>query len=421
MSTNNGQPSHDNTLSGYAPDAPRPASPHPEYPSATAEPPTAHAEPGSVSDHGMPVPRQANESLSAPETRSLQNVAAHPPFVGPANAEPPSAHAEPGSASDHGDDTLASDTAPSYERRRTREHEAHPPFVGSANAEPPSASELRTRSDSEPEHSIDSDHPEPRSGLGRSTIDAYDPDALLHALAVLDFSPAALADQLNLSPFALLDWLESENTQRQLTRYQALERQMLDLRSFKSRRLSIENLEHVLQTTQDLVEKRRTATTLLRLLDRPLTDQRAPTEPKPRSASDRPRSEARPRHPPEPRSQGDQEASSACDESDLRSGSDHGDAPNAIDSHSASGAQSLDHAAQPPFVGSAHAEPPSASELKTQPESELKIQSERELKIQPECEPKNPDANDGPNWDAFFPEAFTGRNGPSAPKPHQRE
>jgi len=100
----------------------------------------------------------------------------------------------------------------------------------------------------------------------QAVIAAHDPDRLLHALAVLDFNPPALAEQLDVSPFALADWLESDETQRQLTRYQSLERQMLDLRALKSRRITIESLEHVLETTQDLAEKRRTATTLLRLL-----------------------------------------------------------------------------------------------------------------------------------------------------------
>ena len=101
----------------------------------------------------------------------------------------------------------------------------------------------------------------------QAVIAAHDPDRLLHALTVLDFNPAALAEQLDVSPFALADWLASDDTQRQLARYQAIERQMLDLRALKSRRITIESLEHVLETTQDLVEKRRTATTLLRLLD----------------------------------------------------------------------------------------------------------------------------------------------------------
>jgi len=127
-------------------------------------------------------------------------------------------------------------------------------------------------------------HPEPvaqplqPSANDRARVASFDQDALLHALSVLDFDPAALATELNVSPFALLDFLESDDVQSSLDRFKALERQMLQLRSFKSRRRAIESLEHVLETTEDLVEKRRTATTLLRTISSPFAGNHPPTE-----------------------------------------------------------------------------------------------------------------------------------------------
>jgi hypothetical protein len=100
----------------------------------------------------------------------------------------------------------------------------------------------------------------------RARIAGFDQEALLHALALLDFNPAELAAQLSISPFALLGWFESDETQSQLARYKAFEHRMLELRAFKTRRLTIEHLEHVLETTEDLIEKRRTAAALLRAI-----------------------------------------------------------------------------------------------------------------------------------------------------------
>jgi hypothetical protein len=99
-----------------------------------------------------------------------------------------------------------------------------------------------------------------------AVIAAYSDDALLHALAAFEFSPLTLAETLNVSPFVLLAWLESDEVQSKLDRYHNLERQLLELRSFQSRRRTIQSLEHVLQTTEDLIEVRRTATTLHRVI-----------------------------------------------------------------------------------------------------------------------------------------------------------
>jgi len=324
---------------------------------------------------------------------------------------------------------------------------AQPPFVGSAKAEPPSDSERGSRSDSQRGTRSDSERgilSDGEPGIQNDTeptdIAAYDPSALLHALALLDFSPSALAEQLNISPFALLDWFESEETQQQLTRYQNIERQMLDLRAFKSRRLSIENLEHVLETTQDLVEKRRTATTLLRLLTRPPSEGERTTK---RRSDASPAS--KPRH---------SEPGSASDESEPRSGSGHGDdasrvrqrehaqtesasppaepgsvsdhgtpaAPQPFDSHPAPEAQSPEkYAAQPPFHGSAQAEPPSEASAERSATASRRTASANRTRatINEDSATKEPRAEI--DWDTFFPEASTGRDGSTTPTPHQRE
>jgi len=305
---------------------------------------------------------------------------------------------------------------------------AQPHFDGSALAEPPSEREYAA-SETEP-------HPE------NEPLSAYDPNALLHALAVLDFSPDALAQQLNRSPFELLDFLESEFAQSQLTRYRTLERQMLDLRAFKSRRLAIENLEHVLESTHDLIEKRRTATTLLRLLIAPTTRARstptantdqssahtnpsptprtpttnqaasppfhgsAPAEP-PASASEREAPIAQQSSAPQPPFHGSAQAEPPPNNTAAQprfhgsataeppSASDLADQSDSEPPHKPDSEHDNPHnsyrdpnsaAAQPPFHGSAHAEPPSESELAGQSASELPDQSDSELVDQSDSE-----------------------------------
>jgi len=266
--------------------------------------------------------------------------------------------------------------------------EAEPSFLGSAQAE---------RLFPAPTDGPADDH---------SRIAARDPAGLLHALALLDFSPTALAQELDVSPFALLQWLESEEVQHELARYHAIERQMLALRACKSRRLTIDSLEHVLETTDDLVEKRRTATTLLRLLSRPLCEGERTTK---RRSDASPASEP---HPAEPGSVSDRGTPAA---------------PQPLDSHLAPEAQSLEkHEAQPSFYGSAQAEPRSESELKNPSDHALRNKSARAHMTAPAPERDEEPSDQSiqlctePDWDAFFPEAFT-TSEPKAPTPHQRE
>jgi len=338
--------------------------------------------------------------------------------------------------------------------RSDQNNAAQPPFVGSASAEPPSECELERPNESELENQsageqcIDLENETPPDD--RAIIAAHDPARLLHALAVLDFSSTALASELSVSPFTLLDWLESEETQRQLTRCQTIERQMLDLRALRSRRLTIESLEHVLETTQDLVEKRRTATTLLRLLTR--TDHKPRTKTKSMaaqppfhgSAKAEPPSNSEPQEKRGSESQEERagESQEKC-ESKLRemcdSQSQQESAPErtaqtsskrANQSESARGSDHTQErhdqtdanpAAQPRFVGSANAEPPSVSEQQdvcvSKPQDVCAVACETSDQQQPTTDQPRTTELD---WDAFFPGAFTGADR-TPPTPHQRE
>jgi hypothetical protein len=80
--------------------------------------------------------------------------------------------------------------------------------------------------------------------------------------------------QLTLVPVAdLLDWLADPETKRTLDDLRAAAELALALRSLETRRTALDALEHVINTTDDLIEKRRAATALLRALNtRPPSD-----------------------------------------------------------------------------------------------------------------------------------------------------
>lgn len=273
----------------------------------------------------------------------------------------------------------------------------------------------------------------------RAFIAAHDQDALLHALALLDFDPAALAKELRVSPFALLEWYDSDDTQSELERYGAFERHMLRLRAFKSRRHSIESLEHVLETTDNLVEKRRTATTLLRLLSRPAGESERNVERRSRDEHADLRSGPRHGTPSSRQQPGPSVAPQPGRHSEPGSGSDHKDDKRRFRQYGEStdessgipvptnannlGTPQAD--APQPYVGSTQTEAPSESDLVNQDvcEQMAKLAPDREeqppndQRSSAAQEPRPTDVNQG----GFCTEAFTGRNGNTPPKPHQRE
>jgi len=100
----------------------------------------------------------------------------------------------------------------------------------------------------------------------------------IQLLAALDFAALALAAHLDLHLLDILAWYESPEVQDIITRYEAFEDRMLELRSKRSKRTAIETLETVINSAEDLPERRRAATTLLRALTRPLPRPKRDTE-----------------------------------------------------------------------------------------------------------------------------------------------
>jgi hypothetical protein len=224
----------------------------------------------------------------------------------------------------------------------------------------------------------------------------------------------ALAEHLGVSPFALLDWHDSEEIQSQLERYHNLERQLLELRAFKSKRLTIEHLEHILETTDDLIEKRRTATTLLRVLSTRRTGGTALRDVNNRARPDLRDGRAAPNRTTPTTTHARPPSASP---SEPGSASNHGD-----DNHRFRQRQAAHSTSE-------SSEIPNPSDAKCNRKSEDENACEQLAKSAPQPEEVPEDQTDASaqdlraelNWDAFSAESFTGRHDGTPPDPHQRE
>lgn len=92
-------------------------------------------------------------------------------------------------------------------------------------------------------------------------------ESLLHALSACNFNFFELAREKLLTLPQLIAWATSEPIQHYIAELKKLARLTLELRHDQARTAAIDALELVAKTTDDLTEKRRAATALLRKLD----------------------------------------------------------------------------------------------------------------------------------------------------------
>ncbi len=94
--------------------------------------------------------------------------------------------------------------------------------------------------------------------------------SLLHALIRADFDLSALLDDPRFTPDQVIAFLADADTQAKVADIAKIAHLGLTIRAAAARHVAIQTLEHVAKTTDDLVEKRRAATALLRATASPL-------------------------------------------------------------------------------------------------------------------------------------------------------
>jgi hypothetical protein len=106
---------------------------------------------------------------------------------------------------------------------------------------------------------------------------------LLHTYIILRYDMVALAEQQNLLPQQLLAFAHSAAVRAQLASLRAFAEESFALRALESRTTAITQLEEIARTTENPIEKRRAASTVLRGLGAHNTKARNGRQPDPHS------------------------------------------------------------------------------------------------------------------------------------------